>query len=300
MKLKKTISYLRADWGSAGPYSLQEELASSLQRLPNGADTCLPLGVGTAAIYDRRSTPGGILAHIVKWTEGQQASTVPHAASSPTVLLASQSPPENSDYWTGGGTLMVFENHCLIMPTRLSARSIESYLRDLLQLGRGEEFRDLDRFQLVPISNPETAKRIRDEGVTAFDLHFGKYGEQADNTPARPTMLQKLEHTVIDTLFRQDLRGQERPTITHGLNVKLMISSIGERSGACSRKNSFRLPSALSLTMTRKALTLLRRKALLGGVNWCSGRLWRSHGFATRTWQTIETLGSTCVSTCAN
>ena len=108
-------------------------------------------------------------------------SIVPHAANGMDADLGERHPDEGWDFLDGDGMVLVFGNHCLIMPSGLHPKSLERYLRQFLKVCHENEGVDIldksDRFDLLPVADSEVTKQIQNEGVKRISLNVGQYLE---------------------------------------------------------------------------------------------------------------------------
>lgn len=208
-KRQRTISYLRAVWEPEPNVTLEGALRDELSQRPNAGDTRVPFGDRSIESRHRRTVPPGVRLHVAAWTEGEAASTVPHTADSVEADLATQPPPENSDYLNGDGMVFVSDNHCLLMPSRLLAPSLHRYLQELVK--------HVGQFQLHAIGNASVMDQIRQEGVKKIDLDISQYAETATQAvETRETIRRNLGREILASLIERD---EDRQRIEEADNV---------------------------------------------------------------------------------
>ena len=159
--------------------SLQAAIESCLAAYPR-PDTKLPLGDGHAEVRHRRDTdPARVCLHIARWTDGEEASVVPHPPGQADADLTTASPPPDTDYLDGDGMVFVSDDNVLMMASGMTARSMERYLRSLLEKAARDRVvaTGVDDFELIPVADTEVAEQIRRDGVKHIRLGLGTYRE---------------------------------------------------------------------------------------------------------------------------
>ena len=231
-KKQRTISYLRATWARPSGISLQEALARCRVPLSNLHDTRLPLRDGHAEVRHWDTDRRWERLHVASWTDGEPASTVPHAAND----LRIQPPDESWDYLDGDGMMLVSGSHCLLMPSRLHPKSLERYVQLLLAHGRDKHKAEIpehiESFGLIPVANEQIVRQIRRQGVKKIDLNVGQYLETArqhDDSDSTP-IIKRVALAVLENLF---LREEDRRRIEKAANVqaRLIITCDTRRPG---------------------------------------------------------------------
>lgn len=178
----RTISYLRSRWPVSLAITLQDAIRSALDALSTASQTRLSIGDGAAQVSHRLVQPSHVCLHIATWTDGEETSIVPHETNNVEEDLAIQPPGQAWDYLNGDGMFLVSNNHCLIMPSGLLPKTIENYLRQLIDHARQQGASippATDRFELLPIANEQVMRQIRREGVKKLRLNIGQYHETA-------------------------------------------------------------------------------------------------------------------------
>lgn len=234
---QRTISYLRAVWpqGITVPMTLESCLRDCSQRFPNADDSRLSLADGVAEIRHREDRTGYLFLHIASWTEGEEASIVPHPPATPAADLSAQKPGVDWDYLNGDGMVLVSSDHCFLMPSSLHPKSIERYLRSLIAATRTSGIPipdEMDRFDLISVANDRTVKEVSSKGVKKIHLNFGQYMETAkEHTYTESdSIVKRLGREVLSILVHSD---EDRRRIEEADNVhaKLTISLNTRRSG---------------------------------------------------------------------
>lgn len=151
-----SISYLKAVWPDEVAYegTLQQALELRIDKDDlDGTRTGLRTGLAQVLRYQPRPSPSRLLLQIVAWTDREPASTVRHDSAD----LDTARPGFNWDFLDGAGTFLIYDNHCLLMPSGLLPKTMEQYLRNILPLAaRG--------FRLVPVADTKLIERIISEG----------------------------------------------------------------------------------------------------------------------------------------
>ena len=233
--MQRTISYLRAQWMNPPDMSLEEALRVCLQSCPSVDDTQLPLRNMTAALRHRRLRRNWICLHVAAWTEREPASIVPHGAGGAEADLDANMPGAAWDYLDGDGMALISDDHCLLMPSGLHPKSIEHYLRLLLECARDVHSADIpdhiERFELVAVADAGIVRSIRRDGIKKIHLNIEQYMETIrDDDEEEVTILRQLGRSVLETLMTND---RDRRLIEEAANVRarLTITCDGRRAG---------------------------------------------------------------------
>lgn len=219
------MSYLRAAWSSGAPsnYTLEDALVDTLGRMPAVENTIVPLREGHAAICVRDVTNRGLFIHVAAWTDRRPAASVPHVMHQETaVQLGLVSPGADWEYLAGDGHLLVWGNHCIMLPSGLHPKSLERFMQKLLTQARPLRH----TYELVAIADPEMVRRVVSEGVKKIDLHIGQYQASASSMGLLP----ELQGGIISRLFKTELTGDALMEASN-LNVKLSVAIDGRRRG---------------------------------------------------------------------
>ena len=231
--VQRTVSYMRAT--RPVDLSLEVVLRRCLEFMPNTDDTRLLFRDGHAEVRHRRDRGGRVFLHIASWTDGQEASVVPHVSGSPDAALRTRPPEPGTDYLDGDGMVMAHGNHCLVMPSGMHPKALERYLRDLVEYCGDRDIvpRDAARFELLPIGNPEMVRRVLEQGgAKRIHLNIARYMESAlREDDMRPrSIVRRVGRDVWDALLTND---RERAEIeaAENVNVKLIISIDRRRRG---------------------------------------------------------------------
>lgn len=228
---QRTISYSRAAWARTQTMSLQEALKRCLEHLPGLHDTRLQLRDGHAEVRHRDLSRRWVRLHVAAWTDGEPASTVPHAGND----LQIQLPDESWDYLDGDGMMLVSDDHCLLMPSGLHPKSLERYVQLLLAHGRDEHDagipEHIESFELLPVANEQIVRQIRRQGVKKINLNVGQYLETArrhDDTGS--TIIERVGRAVLENLLTRE---EDRRRIEEAANVqaRLIITCDTRRPG---------------------------------------------------------------------
>ena len=178
---QRTMSYRRAYWQELNNANLQDTLIRCLERYPDVESTRVELSVGHAENRHRNISNNFLFLHIAAWTDRQAASTVPHNVSGENSDLQYHSPAENWDYLDGDGMILIRENHCILMSSGLHPKSMEQYLRNLIIRAKDDGLQfseEIDRFKLLPISDPSNVKKLLEQGgVKRIKLRSYNYRE---------------------------------------------------------------------------------------------------------------------------
>ena len=234
---QRTISYLRAAWpqGIRVPMTLESCLRSCLRRFPNVDDSRLSLADRLAEIRHRQERPRYLFLHIASWTDGEEASTVPHFRNTPTADLSAQAPGDDWDFLDGDGMVLVSSNHCFLMPSGLHPKSIERYLRLLIERTRetGEHIPDeMDRFDLLPIADAQSVQEVSSRGIKKIHMNIGQHMETArqNNYIKSENIVRRIGRELLSILVHTD---EDRRRIEEADNVhaKLTISIDTRRTG---------------------------------------------------------------------
>ncbi len=239
---KRTISYLRAVWppGQGQTGTLEQALRTALQSLPNAGETRISKGERHVEVRHRELSGSQVRLHIAAWTGGESISTVPHKADKQDADLSSLAPGEDWDYLDGDGMVLVADNHCLLMPSGLLLKSMENYLKNLLQKCSNEGANIPDnsaQFRLVSIASPPTVKIIREQGIKQFDLNVAQYRETIElgGEDGRPkTILRYLTGDLWKLLIADEKSRKEileASNVTASLIVKLNTRRPGLEAG---------------------------------------------------------------------
>ena len=230
-KKQRTISYLRATWARPSGMSLQEALGRCTEQLPDLHDTRLPLRDGHAEVRHWDLNRRWVRLHVAAWTDGEPASTVPHAAND----LQIQMPDASWDYLDGDGMMLVSDDHCLLMPSGLHPKSLERYVQLLLAHGRDEHEagipEHIESFGLLPVANEQIVQQIRRQGVKKINLNVGQYMETARrHEDTGSTIIRQLGRAILETLLERE---EDRRQIEEAANVqaKLIITCDTRRPG---------------------------------------------------------------------
>lgn len=230
-KKQRTISYLRATWARPSGISLQEALKRCREPLPSLHDTRLQLRDGHAEVRHWDVNRRWVRLHVAAWTDGEPASTVPHAGND----LQIQLPDESWDYLDGDGMMLVSDDHCLLMPSGLHPKSLERYVQLLLAHGRDEHEagipEHIESFGLVPVANEQIVRQIRRQGVKKINLNVGQYLETTrrhDDTG--PTIIKRIGRAILENLLERE---EDRRRIEEAANVqaRLIITCDTRRPG---------------------------------------------------------------------
>ena len=223
---KRTISYLRACWPEPIEVAstLQEALVDCLTLLPNATDAQLDLRDGRAEVRHRHASDARLCLHIAAWTDREAASTVPHVQGL-EADLSFQPPGSDWDYLDGDGMMMISANHCLLMPSGLHPKSMEQYIRNLLELGRNEGAgisEEMDQFQLLPIARPAAVQQVCEQGVKKISLNVGQYMETARERDdyRHETIVERIGRGILSTLFTRE---EDRRRIERAENVSAQL-----------------------------------------------------------------------------
>ncbi len=135
--------------------------------------------------------------------------------------------------------VLVSDNHCLLMPSGLLAKTIERYMRNLLAHGQGKDARvpdKVDCFQLLSISNSETVKQLRHQGVKKINLNVGQYIEtsrMAEESRPKGKIVEQLGLYMRDTISALVTKEADRQHIeeAENVNARLVITFDGRRPG---------------------------------------------------------------------
>ena len=234
---QRTISYLRAVWPQGIPVTMTLEscMRHCLQRFPNADDSRLSLADRLAETRHRETRTGYLFLHIASWTDGEEASTVPHLPATPTADLSVQSPGVDSNFLDGDGMVLIASNHCLLMPSGMDSRSIKRYLHLLITKARengGLIPDEMDRFDLLSIANDHAVQEVFSKGVKKIHMNIGQYMETAkqNNYIESEWIVQRLGREVLSTLVLAD---EDRRRIEEAENVhaKLTISIDTRKAG---------------------------------------------------------------------
>ena len=232
---RRTISYLRPTWAEPQPATLHVALRCALDHLTTVDDTELELGGRSAAIRHRKNQANCLLLHIAAWVDDEDASTVPHRTGNlPNEDLDAVEPDDDWDYLNGDGMVLVSDDHYLVMPSGLLPRSIENYIKSLLDHAHNQGAPIPDghsRFTMTPIASTEIVTRILNDGVKKLNLNVGLYSETASDLVDRAdTIIQRIGRGVLDAIVRNDV---DRRRIEEADNVtaKLTITIDSRRRG---------------------------------------------------------------------
>ena len=235
----RTIYYERAVWPEATEVTLQDAVNACLAVRPNANDTCLSLRDGHAEVRHRRQTGDGLYLHIAAWMDQESMSTVPHPSpAQPSADLDEQRPGTDWDFLDGDGMVLICGNHCLTMPSGLHRASIARFLRTLISAGRDEgslaRSHPVD-FELLPIANPDVARRVAEQGVKRLHFDVGQFFETAreHDDRQRRTIVQQLGANIKATLksLITDDADRRRVEEAENLHAKLVISIDSRRRG---------------------------------------------------------------------
>ena len=223
---RRTISYLRSSWPEPLPIpaTLQQALADCLNVLTDVKATCLPIRDGQAAILNRDVRPDRISLHIAAWTDREPVSTVPHATGAAADLSA-EPPGIDWDYLDGDGMILVSGDHFLLMPSGLHPKSMEQYIRKLLEQGREQNApipKEMDSFRLIPTANKDAIQQMYAQGVKKIGLNVGQYMETArereDSGPK--TIVERLSSDIWKSLITEE---EDRRRIEEADNVSAQL-----------------------------------------------------------------------------
>lgn len=238
----RTISYQRAHWPANGlsSISLQKALQICLKHLPSVADTQTEFNDGLLRLQARRlsASAAPIFLHIVNWNDRESAPVVPHTdLNSPTTNLAHVNPGSQWDYLVGDGMIAIWKDHCLILPSGLSGKNIEYYIRDLFTVAQSRgapiDSRFLD-FSLPRMANPHVIQDIITRGdIKKICFNIAQYWHH----PAMDVMRERHDpalgsaaRQVFTSVFRSD---QQRRRFREADNVvaTICVSFDGRRRG---------------------------------------------------------------------
>lgn len=232
----RRISYMRPQWMNDPGLTLQGGLSICLRKVKNVVDTRLPLATGQAEVRHRSIKKDAVYLHVAAWTPHEAASTVPHAKpQGANEDLASEPAGDKWDYLDGDGMVLISGNHCLITPSGIRVRSIERYLRLLIEHARerGADLPDdMDKFGLVPIANNLVAEQIRRDGAKKIDINVGQYLETVREGTERisETIFQKLGRQILESILEND-EDRQKVAEAENVNARLSIRLDTRRSG---------------------------------------------------------------------
>lgn len=228
---QRTISYQRASWTGSPGMTLQQALGDCLTSMPAASDTRLPLRDGHAEARHREVKKQSVRLHVAAWTDGENASIVPHTAGRTNVDLRQQAPSPGTDYLDGDGMVFVSGDHCLLMPSGLHPKSIERYLQLLLQAGRDVRGARLpagiESFDLLKVADPEIVQTIRHQGVKRFHLDVGQYRETvraAEDAQKQSIIRQQLGRNTWEPLLALLKREEDRKKIMEAENIQVKLT----------------------------------------------------------------------------
>lgn len=235
---KRVMSYQRASWHDEefSRMTLQQTLSQCLSELPNADDTRVDLRGGQAEIRHRKETKKRIYLHVASWTDRENASIVPHNLQRADADLSERSPGSDWDYLDGDGMILVSENHVVTLSSGMHPRSIEQYIRELIEQIQDEDmnFQSLASYlEFTPVANPNAVKILHNNGVKKINLNISQYLEttlQYEDRRRPRKIIQNLGRDIIASLVTKD---KHREEIEHADNVtaRLIISLDGRRPG---------------------------------------------------------------------
>ena len=141
------------------------------------------------------------------------------------VDLSTQPPPRDSEYLIGDGMLLVSEDHCLLMPSRMRTKLIERYLQGVVAFAgkHGRIPEGMEAFELLPIVRDKVVKQIRQEGVSSLHLNLGQYLETALSgaEDAPKSLLTRMANAIAEQF--EGALSREQMALAANLNVGLTI-----------------------------------------------------------------------------
>ena len=127
--------------------------------------------------------------------------------------------------------VLVSADHYLSLSSGLAPRSIEQYIRNLLE-AHARDPADTG-FSLNAVANQEVVRRVRQEGVKKIDLNISQYRETARAGTDRTTIVEALRSSVLGVILDLVSEDETREQLRNAENVqaKLVISLDRRRPG---------------------------------------------------------------------
>ena len=266
-KRECTITYYRVNWHQGeGVRSLENVLTACLSKLPNADDTCIQLGDGKAKICHRQVSNGKLKLHIAKWTERENASTVPIRSRGVNSNLGKQPPGNDWDYLDGDGVVLVSEDHYLVTGIALRPSSVINYIRRLFKhAAENNGHATIVGFDLVSVADPDIVARVQKEGVKRLELDIGQYMEKLNSQVEQmesKTILQNLSNNALMSLMSLITKPGDRELIekAENLSAKIIISIDGRKPGRFKVGDLAKVASAVSQEDDESSMTLVTGK----------------------------------------
>lgn len=230
---KKTIDYLRADWGEDQSETLEERLRQALGKFSEPADSIVDREDGTyeATLHWDRDTADAVFLHIVGFQPGEETNVVPtlEKIKEGRVDLETQAAPDGHEFLDAEVMLRVSGDHCLIMTYLARIGRAKASMRNLLRKTLGDE---AVRFDLMPVANP-TFRELLNEQVKNVGFNFGFFAPAADRviTQKRTATLTGYMREMFLGLFAGTSDGEAAWREAENLQVRVIVSYDGRTRG---------------------------------------------------------------------
>ena len=194
-------------------------------------DTEIDLNGTLVKALDYDQTERGLFVHVGTWADRERASIVLRRDKGERQIGEAR-PGRNWDFLAGDGMFLLAGNDCLIMPSRMPASLMQTYLRGLFWKG-GSRFDAPTGFTLTAVADRDVAKTLRREGVQRIDLGLQQYMATAQEDASPPTPLARFGGQLLDLLTTDASR--QRLEEEADMKARLVIE-VGKGKGRKARQ----------------------------------------------------------------
>ncbi len=170
----RTFFYRRVSWNGNHLQDLESHLKLAHEELQTTADRTFEYNEGgeiQGISYEVRDS--GLFCHVTAYVPFRSTLLVPFASSDKVKTTKPQQPPDNHHFMDGDAFFLIKGNHIILCPSNVRETVVITYIKEILKKTNREDL--LLKFSIQPITNLNTLKLIKDEGVKRLELNASLY-----------------------------------------------------------------------------------------------------------------------------